>query len=344
MHLDPLKGIADTAEGLLRAVGSQPMAPLLVVLVVTIATAGSLGGCAITSTPAKPFAALSVSPSDVDFGRVKTGSNASRVIRISDPGQVGLTITGAALSGNGFGTDGLVFPVRVQAGGDTTFTVVFVPTSTGAASGRLELTTSAGMSPISVSLTGIGVADAAPQLTVRPSSLDFGNVQTGNRESENTTLTNTGTSDITISVVTIAGLGYNISGVVQGQTLTSGQSLPVTVTFTPTASGSAEGSISIADSASTPPAVIYLSGGAHLVSLSWSPSPTTTVIGYNVYRLPMENGSYAIRLNSNLVSGTAFTDTSVAAGQTYSYVVTAVDSSGVESGYSDAASATIPTP
>jgi fibronectin type 3 domain-containing protein len=49
-------------------------------------------------------------------------------------------------------------------------------------------------------------------------------------------------------------------------------------------------------------------------------------------------------LNSSLAATTTYIDTTVQAGQTYYYVVTAVDSSNVESAYSNQASATIPTP
>ena len=44
------------------------------------------------------------------------------------------------------------------------------------------------------------------------------------------------------------------------------------------------------------------------------------------------------------VVGAAYTDTGVAAGQTYFYVVTAVDANGAESVYSNQASALVPTP
>ncbi|MBZ5547413.1 MAG: hypothetical protein LAO22_05535 [Acidobacteriia bacterium] len=49
-------------------------------------------------------------------------------------------------------------------------------------------------------------------------------------------------------------------------------------------------------------------------------------------------------INTSLDASTAFTDNSVTAGQTYYYVVTAVDASSNESGYSNETSAVIPTP
>ena len=82
-------------------------------------------------------------------------------------------------------------------------------------------------------------------------------------------------------------------------------------------------------------------GGAspHSVSLSWKPSTSSNVVGYNVYR-GSTSGSYGL-LNS-MNSATIYTDTTVQNGQTYFYVVTAVDSAGSESPYSNFAEATIP--
>jgi len=54
-------------------------------------------------------------------------------------------------------------------------------------------------------------------------------------------------------------------------------------------------------------------------------------------------GTYS-KVNTSLVAGTTCTDTAVQSGQniTYYYVVTAVDSSGVESADSSPASVTVP--
>jgi hypothetical protein len=78
----------------------------------------------------------------------------------------------------------------------------------------------------------------------------------------------------------------------------------------------------------------------HQVSLAWSPS-TSTVAGYNVYRGTQSAGPYT-RLTPVLETATVFTDESVASGATYYYTVTAVDSTGTESQYSNVAQATIP--
>ena len=80
----------------------------------------------------------------------------------------------------------------------------------------------------------------------------------------------------------------------------------------------------------------------HVVSLNWSASTSPNVSYYKVYRGTVNGGPYT-RLATN-VSVTSYTDSSVQSGTTYYYVTTAVDSSGVESGYSDIAPAAIPMP
>jgi fibronectin type 3 domain-containing protein len=76
------------------------------------------------------------------------------------------------------------------------------------------------------------------------------------------------------------------------------------------------------------------------VALSWNAS-TSQVAGYNVYSSTTVNGPYN-KLNSSLVSATSYTDLSVQSGYTYYYLATAVNSQGLESSYSNQATASIP--
>jgi hypothetical protein len=78
----------------------------------------------------------------------------------------------------------------------------------------------------------------------------------------------------------------------------------------------------------------------HSVALSWNAS-TSTVSGYNVYRSTLSGGSY-LRVNSSLVAGLSYTDSTVQNTTTYYYVTTAVDNAGMESTFSNQVSAVIP--
>jgi fibronectin type 3 domain-containing protein len=79
---------------------------------------------------------------------------------------------------------------------------------------------------------------------------------------------------------------------------------------------------------------------AHSATLSWTEGPP--VVGFRVYR-SMQSGTSFTLLTSTLVPGTSFVDSTVAKGQTYFYVVTAVDAQSHESAFSNEVSATIPS-
>ena len=104
--------------------------------------------------------------------------------------------------------------------------------------------------------------------------------------------------------------------------------------------------MSIASNATNSPSSIAVTGTGvaitpHSVALSWTAS-TSTVSGYNVYRGTTSNGPYPTKVNTSLVTLVDYTDTTVASGTTYYYVVTSVDSSNVESVDSNQAAAIIP--
>jgi len=91
-------------------------------------------------------------------------------------------------------------------------------------------------------------------------------------------------------------------------------------------------------SASLPNGTCLTSTGIHTVLLSWSASAGAT--SYKVYRGTTQ-GSYSPLLTLGNV--TSFMDTTVVSGQTYYYVVTAVNSNG-ESGNSSPLTAVVPNP
>jgi Fibronectin type III domain len=71
----------------------------------------------------------------------------------------------------------------------------------------------------------------------------------------------------------------------------------------------------------------------HSVVLTWKPSSSPTVTGYNVYR-STEKGGYPNRLTPKPIKALTYPDPSVTSGQTYYYAVTAVDDHGNESDFS----------
>jgi hypothetical protein len=289
---------------------------------------------------------LTVTPSSASFGSVSVGSPSSQTIRLTNSGTGTLTVTQVGLSGSGFSTSTLSLPISLAASQSTTFNVVFSPASTGTANGALSIVSNAPNSPATIPLSGSGVA-ASETLSFSSNSLSFGNVNAGSSSTQTVTVTNTGNASITISSITEAGSAFTLSGAGAPVTLTVGQSLTFSVVYAPTAAGSHSGTVTVASNATGSPATISLSGtgvaaSTHAVALNWTASPSSNVAGYNVYRSTTNGSGYA-KINTALVSGVSYTDSStLQSGTTYYYVTTAVDSSSNESSYSNQASATMP--
>ncbi len=79
--------------------------------------------------------------------------------------------------------------------------------------------------------------------------------------------------------------------------------------------------------------------GANSVNLAWNASPSADVGGYYVY-LGVESGNYTNKLDVGQV--TSATISNLVDGLTYYFAVTAYNSSGLESDYSNEMSYTVP--
>jgi hypothetical protein len=189
-----------------------------------------------------------------------------------------------------------------------------------------------------------GEPAASSQLSASSPTLSFGNVTVGAPTSQLVTITDVGTANIAISAVSATGTGFSASGGSK-VTLAPDQSVTVSVNFDPTGPGGVQGNLSISSDAKNPVLQVGLSGTGvaevvvHQVDLNWQAS-ASAVIGYFVYRGSTAAG--LLKLSASLDRSTSYTDSSVAAGQTYYYAVTSVDSSNAESAPSTPISVTIP--
>lgn len=128
-------------------------------------------------------------------------------------------------------------------------------------------------------------------------------------------------------------------------TLDPTQSVTIYVNFDPSTAGSLTGSLMITSNATNSTVSVPLSGTGvavapqtHSVGLTWVPS-VSAVTGYFVYRGPSVGSLVKV---SPINAAASYTDQGVAGGQTYVYAVTSVNSSNVESGFSNEVSVTIP--
>jgi fibronectin type 3 domain-containing protein len=88
------------------------------------------------------------------------------------------------------------------------------------------------------------------------------------------------------------------------------------------------------------PTGLTASDGLEEVTLNWNDNTDPDLDGYNVYRSTTSGSGY-VKLNTvSLVTSSTYTDTNLTAGETYYYVVTAVDEGENESPYSNEVSGT----
>ena len=321
---------------------------VLVLIAITLFSAGC-SSTKVASTPSNTSSypasgKLAPSNSALNFGNVPTGSTITMSLVLTNTGtqSSSVEISNITVSGIGFGISGGTAPVTLTTGQSVTLNVTFNPSKAGGANGSVTIASSATNSALSVTLSGTGMNSG--QLVVNPTTFNFPSVALGSSQSQQGMLT-AGSSNITVSTTTWNGSGFSVSGISFPVTIPAGQSIPFTVSFAPQAAATALGTISFVSNATNSPTTESLTGTGiqastqHSVSLNWN-ADTSTVQGYYVYRGTQNGGPYA-RISA-LQSGTSYTDAAVIAATTYYYVVTAVATNSVESGYSNQVVAVVP--
>ncbi len=305
----------------------------------TVPLSGS--GTSLTTASTTP-GQLVANPGGLSFGSVQVSSSNTLFEAVANTGGSSVTLSQATVAGSGFSISGLSLPLTLAAGQSVTFGATFAPQSGGGASGSISIGSNASNSTMTISMFGTGMAQG--QLAVTPASANFGSVTVGTSKTQAGTLSASGSS-VTLSSATLNSPEFSLSGLTFPLTIAAGQSLPFTLTFTPQTSGSASAIGSFTSNASNSAAETLTGTGAappqHSVNLSWN--ETSPVVGYNLYRGSQSGGPYT-KINSALDASTSYTDGFVQAGQIYYYVITALDSSGTESGYSNQFQASVPSP
>ncbi len=233
-------------------------------------TAGNAGGAA------------GLSPTSLNLGTVAVGaSSGAKTVTFTNIGAGDLTITGVAGSGNFSETDTCTNQTLTPAA-TCDISVKFTPSVTGIVPGALTISDTTLTSPHVVALTGKGVAS----VSMMPASLNFGTVTVGASSAPKTlTLTNNTSGSLNFTFVASA----NYSAVGSGTkpcngTLAAKAKCTMSVAFTPTANGEADGSLAVS-SASFATQLADLAGtglGGGTSPLTFSPATlsfSSTLVG-----------------------------------------------------------------
>jgi Abnormal spindle-like microcephaly-assoc'd, ASPM-SPD-2-Hydin len=320
---------------------------------------GCAGYAAPTPKATVASAGIVVRPGSFNFQGVNVGQTATQTMTIQNTNPTAVQISALSVSNKQFTVSGPSVPRSILPGMTAQYTVAFSPSSAGDASGSISIRDDQSSSAISVGLAGSG-AKASAALQLSPASISFGNLAVKSTGTQNVTLQNTGDVSVSISGVTVVGAGFGYAALSPGYSLSPNQKVTFQVWFKPQVKGVTAGTLSILAASLASPITASLTGdgivtsggnptppptptptpGTHNVRLAWNPSSTASV-GYRLYRSESSGGPY-VSVNGANIESLSYEDTSVSAGTTYYYVVTAVNSAGQESVYSNQASAAIP--
>jgi len=269
------------------------------------------------------------SPSTLSFGTVYVGSSsAAQTGTLSNGTASSISISNVAITGTNAGDFSIASKTcgaSLSASGSCTASIVFKPTAAGSRSATLSFTDSATNSPQSIALTGTGSTTTSGSASVSPTSYSWASVAVGGKGGQKiVTLTNSGTSTLSISGLSLTGTNpgdFEIFSKTCGSSLAASASCTANIIFGPTASGDRYATLNFNDSASNSPQTVALSGyapGGASGSVSASPASVTfgsTAVGSSssAQTATLSNGtSSSITIGSVSISGTNAGDFSIA--------------------------------
>jgi len=149
---------------------------------------------------------LSLSSTSLNFGSVLVNGRSTQAVTIQNSSQGDVQISQIGVAGAGFSVSGVATPVTVPAGQSMAVQTTFAPTTAGAGTGAITVTSNAVNSTSNVTLSGNGVG-ATYTMSLSPASVSFGNVNAGSSATQNVQLSNTGNTSVTVTQVTASGSG-----------------------------------------------------------------------------------------------------------------------------------------
>jgi trimeric autotransporter adhesin len=221
-------------------------------------TSGNLAqttGLTLTVTQA---IAVTFSPSSLSFGsEAVNNTSAAKTVTLKNTGTATLTISGIAASAH-FTISSTTCGASLPAGRACKVSVTFTPAQLGSVSGTLSFTDNGPGGGQMVALSGTGINDA----TLTPASVTFPKIKIGTTSAAKTfTLTNT--QPVALNSIAISTTGdFAVSATTCGTSLGAKGECTVSVTFTPTATGTRTGQLSVSDSANNSPQTSNLTGTA----------------------------------------------------------------------------------
>ncbi len=203
----------------------------------------------VSTSPPAPVADIRVSPTSLDFGSVIQGQSADRDVTIDNDGTEQLTVNSLTTDNASFVVVSPEAPITIAAGGTATATVRFFSAELGTNSGNLVISSDdPDESTVSVALTATAEPvppPPAPEISVTPSSVDFGSVIQGETADRAVAIMNDGSATLTVNGLASDNGVFTVVTPAVPFTIAPGSSVAATVRFAPVTLGSAAGNLTV---------------------------------------------------------------------------------------------------
>ncbi len=280
-------------------------------------TGGPAVNIAMSGTgTAAPVAVLQVTPGFASFGSVNVGlPGTTQPFTVSNIGNAAAAgIAFANSNAAEFVVSSNTCGVNLGAGASCAFNITYTPTAMGADNATLTVSYAGGAN-IVLPLSGIGVAPSVPNLQLSPATAAFGNVTVGLSSAvKSYTLSNTGNAAASgIAFANGNAAEFVVSASSCGASLGAGASCAFSVTYTPTAVGADNATLTISYNGGTS-IILPLSGAGTAVPVaSLQLSPATAVFGNVTVGGPSAAKSYTLSNNGTAAAaGVAFANSNAA--------------------------------
>jgi hypothetical protein len=201
------------------------------------------------------------SPATLTFASQVFGTASSaQTVTLENTGLLALTPAAVTMSGDFSETDDCV-NTAIATGASCAIQVTFTPAATGSRTGQMTITANVSSGQLTVALSGTGAAAGTVSLT--PASVDFGLVELGSISAPlQVEASNTDATSISITSIAITAPFAISSNACGTAILATGSACQVLVTFTPTESGAAAGTLTLTDGAGTQTVALSGTGAA----------------------------------------------------------------------------------
>jgi hypothetical protein len=257
---------------------------------------------------------LAFSPTSLTFSSTAVGQTSGATVTLTNKQSTTISLNPAITSD--YSVTGGTCGASLGAAASCTIAVTFAPQYKGSIKGALEIATHEAFSPQIIGLTGTATGGPSVPLSFSPASLTFSATGVGGTSpSKTVTITNKSAGTVTINTIS-ASDNYAAGGSGSspcGGPLAKSAKCTLSVTFTPSDTGSVKGAVAVATSGAGSPQIFGVSGTGEIpVTLS----PTS--LSFGTQGIGTSSAPKTVTLTNN--SGATLTISSIVASGDFSAV------------------------